>query len=136
MRDERHHIAIVIDEYGGTDGLITIEDILEEIFGEIHDEYDKTEQYVKKVGADAFLVDARADLDDAVARMGIELNDDKVETVGGWVTHAVGRIPLKGEVIDLGAYIVTVLDGTPSRVLSIRLELRPEADTENGEAEI
>lgn len=131
MRGGRHHVAIVIDEYGGTDGMITIEDILEEIFGEIHDEYDKTQQHVRQVGPGAYVVDARADLDDAASRMGLELSDEKVETIGGWVTHAVGRIPQKGEVIDLGACLVTVLDGTPNRVLSIRLELRREVETDD-----
>lgn len=126
MRDSKQRTAIVTDEYGGTDGLITIEDILEEIFGEIHDEYDKAEPSVRKVGPQDYVVKARTPLEDAAEAMGFPIADDEVETVGGWLTHAAGRIPQKGEVITAGRFRVTVLDGTPRAVTTVRIEVLPE----------
>jgi len=123
MRDARQSMAIVADEHGGTDGLISVEDILEEIFGEIHDEYDVMTTQIKKVGPRAFVVDAQMELDEVAEVIGAPIEDAEVETVGGWVNHLAGRIPLKGEVITQGPFRVTVLDGTPSHVSSIRLEL-------------
>ena len=129
MRDQRQTFAIVTDEYGGTDGLITLEDILEEIFGEIHDEYDREETSVRKVGPRAFVVDARTELTHASEVMGVALEDEEMETVGGWVTRSVGRIPQRGEVLDIDRFAVTVLDGTAAHLSSLRVEVRPKAET-------
>lgn len=124
MRRERQRVAVVTDEYGGTDGLITLEDILEEIFGEIHDEHDKAERRIKKMGPNAWVIDARMPLEDAVAAMGLDIRDDEVETVAGWVMHRAGGIPRKGEVLDFGVCRVTILEGGPNYVSSVRLEVR------------
>jgi putative hemolysin len=133
LRNARQHIAIVTDEYGGTDGLITIEDILEEIFGEIHDEFDKDETTIRRVGINAFVVDARMPLEDAAEAMGVTLTDDEVETVGGWVMHATGRIPEQGEEIVHNEFRITVLAGGPNFISSLRVELIPEAKKEHDE---
>ena len=132
MRDTKQSTVIVTDEYGGTDGLLTIEDILEEIFGEIHDEYDQEEPLVQEVGPGDYLVDARASLEDASEAIHITIADGEVETVGGWVMHVAGRIPQKGEVVQHERFRITVLDAGPNRVSSIRLEVLPTKERKDG----
>jgi CBS domain containing-hemolysin-like protein len=126
MKRAKQHMAIVTDEYGGTDGLVTIEDILEEIFGDIQDEHDREESQIHLVGPGAYVIDARAYLEDVSEAIGHELADPEVETIGGWLMRVAGRIPIQGEVISSGRLRVTVLDGTPSSINKIRLELLPE----------
>lgn len=123
MRDERQSMAIVTDEHGGTDGLITVEDILEEIFGEIHDEYDITTTQIKRVSPNAFVIDANTSLEELSDALHTDIEDEDVETVGGWVNRLAGHIPLKGEVIHHESFRITILDGQPSHVTSIRLEI-------------
>lgn len=123
MRDARQSMAIITDEYGGTDGLITVEDILEEIFGEIHDEYDILTTQIRKVGPHAFVIDARTPLYDFTKSVPLIIRDLDVETVGGWVNHIAGHIPAIGEVINADNFRITVLEGAPTHVISIRLEL-------------
>ena len=125
MRDEKQSMAIVMDEYGGTDGLVTLEDILEEIFGEIHDEYDDEAPSIRKTGPGTYVIEARMPLKDAAEFAGVEISDEAVETVGGWVMHAARRIPQKGDIIEHGRFKITVLEGGPSFISTIRLEIRP-----------
>ncbi|WP_329117104.1 hemolysin family protein [Streptomyces sp. NBC_01465] len=97
MQLERNHVAVVIDEYGGTAGIVTIEDILEEIVGEITDEYDQEAAQVEELGEDRFRVTARLDIDDLGELYGIdEYDDEDVETVGGLLAKALGRVPIAG----------------------------------------
>lgn len=126
LRDNRQTMAIVTDEYGGTDGLITLEDILEEIFGEIRDEYDRESPLIRKVAENDFVIEARTPLEEASETMGIDISDEEVETVGGWVMHLIARIPQKGEVITHGRFRITVLDGGNNYISTIRLEILPE----------
>lgn len=123
LKQEKRHIAIVTDEYGGTDGLVTIEDILEEIFGEIQDEHDREEKPIHQVGPRAYVVDARAALDEMAEMVGLDVFDEEVDTVGGWVMRVAGRIPSQGEVIQTEQFRITVLEGGANRVTKIRLEL-------------
>lgn len=132
MRAAKQPMAILVDEYGGTDGLISMEDILEEIFGEIHDEYDKLERAIRKVGKNAYVVDARASLGEFADRVKVPVQDDEVETVGGWLMRVTRRIPAKGEVIEHGRFRITVLEGGDNHVASMRVEIQPEA-TADGE---
>src|SRR5690606_32765840 len=125
MRRARTRIAIVTDEYGGTDGLVTVEDILEEIFGEFHDEHDQAEEGVRKIGPSKWLIDARTALSDANELMPAAIRDDEVDTIGGWVMHLAGRIPEAGEIVESGPYKIEVIEATPQAVGKIRLEIVP-----------
>ncbi|MDQ1255965.1 MAG: HlyC/CorC family transporter [Candidatus Hydrogenedentes bacterium] len=127
LKSAKQHVAIVTDEYGGTDGLVTVEDIIEEIFGEIQDEYDREENPIYKVGPNAYVVDALAPLYAAADFIGVPIHDEDVETVGGWLMHVAGRIPAQGEVIRADRFQITVLDGTVNHIVKVRLEVLPEA---------
>jgi len=124
MREHGCSIAVVTDEYGGTDGIVTQEDVLEEVFGEFHDEYDKDETSIREVGPNAYVVDAQMELEAAAEVMGTVIEDEEVETVGGWVMHLVGRIPATGEVIRHGEFKITVLEGSANSISRLRIEIR------------
>jgi len=127
MQTERTHMALVIDEYGGVDGLVTIEDILEQVVGEIDDEHDTEEEdlcHLEKPGV--WLVQARAQLEDVEAETGLNLTegviDEDVDTLGGLVFVLLGRVPVRGEVIPHPAGLdIEVLDADPRRVKRLRL---------------
>lgn len=123
MKRERQAVAIVTDEFGGTDGLITLEDVLEEIFGEIHDEYDVREPQFRRIGPNVYVIDGKLPLGDCAGALGMPVEDEEVETVGGWVCHLAGRIPVRGEMILHDPFQITVLDGTRTHVSTIRLEV-------------
>ena len=101
MQAERKHVAVVVDEYGGTAGLVTIEDILEEIVGEITDEYDQAEIEVEHLANGSFRVSSRFHVDDLGEVCGIDIEDDDVETVGGLMGKHLGRVPIAGSVVEL-----------------------------------
>jgi len=127
LKNAKQHLAIVTDEYGGTDGLITMEDILEEIFGEIQDEHDHEENPIHQISQSAYVIDARTPLEEASHVLGLSISDEEVETVGGWLMRIAGRIPLQGEVIEHGQFRVTVLASGTNFVSKIRLEVKPES---------
>ncbi len=116
----RTHIAIVADEYGGTAGLVTIEDLLEEIVGEIFDEYDLETLLVTELGGDRFLVDARLPVDDLNERFDTAI-ESEADTVGGVVIEAAGRIPVEGDVFEIEGlrFIVEDVQGTRIRQLVV-----------------
>jgi CBS domain containing-hemolysin-like protein len=99
MQEQRVHMAIVIDEYGGTAGLVTIEDLVEEIVGELVYEYDKEEPLVEPLGDGALRVDAKLGIDEVNELLGVELPDDDWDTVGGLVYELTGRVPVPGETV-------------------------------------
>ena len=111
------HIAIVSDEFGGTAGLVTIEDVLEEIVGEIHDEYDDEEPEIEQEGGRCFWVTGRLGLEELSEMLGQNFVEDDVTTVGGYVYEAFGRVPRAGESRQVGAYKLVV-----ERVRNRRIE--------------
>ena len=122
------HIAIILDEYGGTSGLVTVEDIVEEIFGEIQDEYEDPEDAVSVIidqEASAAEIDARTDIDDAndeLETLGIELPEsDDYDTVGGFINTVLGRIPEQGEEFNHESLRFKILEAEPTRVVRLRV---------------
>ncbi len=125
FRQRQMFMAIVVDEYGGTAGLATLEDVLEEIFGEIHDEYDVEELPVANVGEGRFVFDARMHKDEAEELLGAKLPEGEYETVGGFVLEKLGRIPRKGESFQYNNFQVTILDATSRAVSRVKFQLTP-----------
>jgi CBS domain containing-hemolysin-like protein len=132
MQAARIHLALVVDEYGGTDGLVSIEDIVEQIVGEIDDEHDSDQPPAIVRQADhSFIADARASLDDVRAVIGEDFvtgeAGEEVETLGGYLVSHVGRLPVRGEVISgPGNFEIEVLDADPRRVKRLRIAIRKE----------
>jgi CBS domain containing-hemolysin-like protein len=132
MQATRIHLALVVDEYGGTDGLVSIEDIVEQIVGEIDDEHDSDEPpSIVRLGDNSFIADARASLEDVRAMIGDGFvtgeAGEEVDTLGGFLVTYVGRLPVRGEVISgPGNFEIEVLDADPRRVKRLRIGLRKE----------
>lgn len=126
LQEKRTHIAIVIDEYGGTAGLVTIEDLLEEIVGEIKDEYDRGEETygVAKKGPNVFLVHGRTSIAELNEALGTCFVSDEAETVAGLIYEKLGRVPTKNECIDFEehAFRLCVLKTSQQRIIRIRAE--------------
>jgi CBS domain containing-hemolysin-like protein len=132
MQASRVHLALVVDEYGGTDGLVSIEDIVEQVVGEIDDEHDSDEPpAIVRQGDNSFIADARASLDDVRSVIGEEFvtgeAGEEVQTLGGYLVSYVGRLPVRGELISgPGNFEVEVLDADPRRVKRLRIAPRKE----------
>jgi len=113
--------AIVVDEYGGTAGLVTLEDLIEEIVGEIRDEYDVETEPVVDAGDGSFVVSGKAHVEDLAERLGIEVEGEGFETVGGYLLSHLGRVPLVGESFEVGDLTVDVLEAERRRVHKVRV---------------
>ena len=118
-------LAIVVDEYGGTAGLATMEDLLEEIVGEIRDEYDVEAEPVVDEGDGAFVFSAKVNIDRVVEHLGVEIHPEGFETVGGFLLTHLGRVPAEGEAFDVGDLRVEVLEAERRRIHKVRLKRRP-----------
>jgi CBS domain containing-hemolysin-like protein len=127
MQATRIHLALVVDEYGGTDGLVSIEDIVEQIVGDIADEHDEDEAPDVTAQPDgSFIADARASLEDITKAVGVEFNvgdaAEEVDTIGGYLMAQVGRLPLRGELIPgPQGFEIEVLDSDPRRIKKVRI---------------
>jgi Hemolysins and related proteins containing CBS domains len=131
MQRDQIHVAIVIDEYGGTAGLVTIEDILEEIVGEIVDEYDREDPEIEDLGEDRWRVDATMHIDDLADHLGVEIEDDEVDTVGGLIGKLNGRVPIVGSTADAGGLRLTAerMEGRRHRIATVIVERLAPAET-------
>ncbi len=125
LQAHKVHMAIVVDEYGGTAGLVTIEDIIEEVFGEIVDEYEEEpEQPIRRLDPRAFQVDARVHVDEINDELDLDLPEDEdFETIGGFVLARLGTIPAAGEVFDEEGVRITVLEADERRITRLRIDL-------------
>lgn len=121
FKKKRIHIAIVIDEYGGTSGLVTIEDLLEQIVGDIQDEYDLEEEWLVEGDDGTAVVDARLPIEELEEHFEIEIERDKFDTVGGLIVHLTGRIPAEGEEVEAGAIRLTVLEADDRKIKKVRI---------------
>jgi CBS domain containing-hemolysin-like protein len=121
MQRARIQLAVVVDEYGGAVGVVTVEDIVEEIVGEIRDEHDRTPDTVERLPDGSYRVAGRAGLDELNASLDWNLPTGDFETVAGLVLSTVHRIPQVGEVLQIGRYTVTVLEADSRRVLTVRV---------------
>jgi len=131
FKSRKVHIAIVLDEYGGTAGLVTIEDILEEIVGEIHDEYEPTDQspHIHRLDDTTVDVDARVYIDDLNDDLDLQLPEDKdYDTVGGFVFSTLGHIPVAGELFEFDGIKFMVTSAERTKVTGVRLDLSNHGD--------
>jgi CBS domain containing-hemolysin-like protein len=125
MQQRRVHLAIVVDEYGGTAGLITIEDLIEEIVGEIQDEYDVEEAMIEEVSDNEALFDARVSIRDVNDTLDLDIEDEDFDTLGGLLYHELGKVPNVGDEVRVDGAVVTVLTTTGRRVRKVRVTKVP-----------
>jgi len=127
MQRRQVQMAIVVDEYGGTAGLVTVEDLLEEIVGEIRDEYDVESETVTDEGDGVFVFSGKVSVDEVRDRLGVEIEREGFETVGGYLLSSLGRMPYVGEVVDMGELSFEVLEVERRRVTKVRARRRKDA---------
>ena len=135
FRASRNHMAIVIDEYGGVAGLVTIEDVLEQIVGDIEDEYDfdESEDNIIPEAGGRFRVKAQTEIEDFNAQFGTAFEDGEFDTVGGLLLQAFGRLPKRGEATTLGGFRFRVLRADSRRLYTLQVErLAPPPGSEEG----
>ncbi|HEY6093974.1 MAG TPA: transporter associated domain-containing protein [Gallionellaceae bacterium] len=128
FRSNRNHMALVVDEYGGVCGMVTIEDVLEQIVGEIEDEFDfdEEEDNIVPVGKDHWRIKAATTIADLNETLGTAFSDEEVDTVGGLVLQAAGKLPKRGEHIVIDGLQFTVLRADSRRLYSLMVERKPE----------
>lgn len=128
FKTSKKHLTVILDEYGGTAGIATIEDVIEEIVGDIEDEHDTPrEDDIIVEGDGKALLSGRADLEDIAEVLGIVIETDEVETIGGYLCHIAGRVPLPGEKFVVGETQFTVLDADAKKIQAISAEPVPPA---------
>ena len=130
MQAHRIHMALAVDEYGGTAGLVTIEDLLEEIVGEIQDEYDSEEPQLKKLAPEIYIFNARYDIDEVSQLIDVDLSAgrENIDTLGGFIYSQLGRVPEQGESIQFKDWRFTVLSVDSRRIEEVRVEPHHSAD--------
>lgn len=126
MRTSRTQLALVIDEYGGTDGLVSLEDLVEMVVGDISDEHDEDVPLITRADDGAFIIDGKAEIEDAASAIGERFRPgefgDNVDTIGGLVVNAAGRVPRRGTTVDaVPGFTIQVLDADPRRVKRVRI---------------
>ena len=131
LQSSKTHMAVVLDEYGGTAGIITLEDILEELVGEIYDEHDQVKEYYKELDPNTYLIECDMDLDDMFEFFGLEDEEDyDFITVSGWVIHELERIPKVGESFTYKNLVVTVTQTDARKVIEVKVSVIPQDQSE------
>ena len=126
MRRDRAHLAIVLDEYGGTAGIVTLEDLVEELIGDIQDEYDIDEGQPKQLRGGAVEVDGLLNLDEFAEQTGIELPEGPYETVAGYLVARLGQLPSQGDQVEVDGHRLTATEMDGRRVARVRVTPRSE----------
>ncbi|KDN12318.1 magnesium/cobalt efflux protein [Snodgrassella communis] len=129
FREQRNHMAIVVDEYGGTSGLVTFEDVIEPIFGDIEDEFDEDDSAdnISAVSAERFRVNAVTEIEDINVFFGTDYSDDEVDTIGGLVIQELGHMPVRGEKITIGKLNFTVAKADARRLQTLMVTVKNNA---------
>lgn len=122
--EKRAHLALVLDEFGGAAGIVTLDNVIEELVGEIQDEFDAEHSAIERTGADAFVAQGWLNLRELRERTGLELASSEVSTLGGYVTEQLGRLPHPGETLELEGYLVTVVKADKRHVRQVTLRKR------------
>ncbi len=125
FQTQKVHMALVTDEFGGVRGLVTIEDVVEEIVGEIRDEYDKTERRWKVVNADTLLVDAKVDIEEVEEFFGVDMPEGPYESVGGLVIYQLDRVPEPGTTILINTLVFEVVSANKRKINTIKVHKKP-----------
>jgi len=133
FQQSKVHVAIVVDEYGGTAGLVTIEDLLEEIVGEIEDEYDAEEPKIERISDVEAVMNARVSVDELKDSFGIDIEGEDYDTIGGFVFSQLGRIPNIGDVIKVDGMQIEVLSTVGRRVKEVKITRIADIQTEEAE---
>lgn len=126
MRKNKQTFAVVLDEYGGTDGIVTMEDLIEEIVGDIEDEYDDVDEYdeIMPLKNNMYIVDGSCRIEDLRKRLNLDIYSDEVDTVGGFVFEKIDRIPEQGEVLEFENLVFTVLELEKNRISKLKLQIK------------
>jgi CBS domain containing-hemolysin-like protein len=127
FQSEKSHLAIVVDEYGGTSGMVTLEDVLEEIVGEIEDEYDTEETLLEPLADGSYRVAAKIDLDDLNEEMNLQLPTERSDTLGGFIYELVGKVPSQGEAVDYGNLKFVIDRVHRQRIIRVRIKKKEAA---------
>ena len=128
LQQRKVHMAVVVDEYGGTAGIVTLEDLLEEIVGEIQDEYDAEEPTIEPVSEHEFLFDARVALGEVSKLLGVELPDEGGDTLGGFIYSQLGKVPAVADAVEYGDVMFEVLSVAGRRIQQVRASVHLSED--------
>lgn len=132
LQEKRVHMAVVVDEYGGTAGLVTIEDLLEEIVGEIQDEYDREEPQVERINESEAILDGRVSIDDLNELFDLDIAGEEFDTVGGLVIHQLGKMPSLGDSVEMDGISLQVLSTVGRRIKKVKVtRIQAEAGAES-----
>jgi len=133
LRNQKSHIAIIIDEYGGTAGMVTMEDLLEELTGEIFDEYDEEDDEVniKKIDDNTYILDGMTQINDIERELDIDFPETEFETIGGYLLELLERFPKTGEIVNDPPYTFEILASARNKIEKIKLTLGGEIEDDN-----
>jgi CBS domain containing-hemolysin-like protein len=126
--DKQFSFAVVVDEFGGTAGILTVEDLIEELFGEIRDEFDDVDDKIaKKIEANSYLLSGKVEIDYLNEEMEFKIPEGDYETIAGYITYRLGRIPKKGESFKMSGHTILILKSDNTKIDLIKLTLEPES---------
>ena len=135
FRGKRVHMAIVVDEYGGVAGLVSLEDLMEEIVGEIEDEFDAGTPQIERLSPTEVIIDARVSIDQLNETLSLDIRGKDFDTIGGFILDRLGKIPVPGNEIQADGFKVSVLSTTGRRIRKVKISKAPQTEEEQALAE-